>query len=291
VYEGRYHQDQRANAIGVMKYKNGDNYSGAWVSEKKCGYGDMRYSNGDNYEGHWVDDMKHGEGNMMYSTGDQYGGMWKHDRRDESNLESMFVIHKSGNTYRGNCLKMMYHGQGKMNYKNGDVYVGEWQMDEKSGQGTMKFASGDVFEGRWEHDNMHGTGRYKYSNGSEFQGEFKYGIRHGERGRMVICDEVRLNVEVGSEAFNATSMAHSEAMKGPPKGSRPMTAGPDGRLVPVGSSAYAESRAAKKAASVPIQLMIDGFDQQDQLPESDGQFESDGTTQWSGYGNDGRRRR
>ena len=42
----------------------------------------MKYANGDDYEGCWVSDVRHGEGTMKYASGDAYTGTWKHGMYD-----------------------------------------------------------------------------------------------------------------------------------------------------------------------------------------------------------------
>jgi len=37
--------------------KDGSNYAGNFVEDKKCGYGKHIYEDGSSYEGEWVDDL------------------------------------------------------------------------------------------------------------------------------------------------------------------------------------------------------------------------------------------
>ena len=55
---------------GIMKYANGDEYSGDFLNNKKHGKGIMKYANGDEYSGDFLIDKKYGKGTMKYANGD-----------------------------------------------------------------------------------------------------------------------------------------------------------------------------------------------------------------------------
>ena len=56
-------------------------YSGAWVDDRKEGFGTFEFSNGDTYEGEWLKDWRHGRGKCSYHTGEVYDGEWVDDMR------------------------------------------------------------------------------------------------------------------------------------------------------------------------------------------------------------------
>jgi len=76
-YEGTFSQDQM-NGSGKITYKNGDNYEGGWMNNKRSGVGIYTIaSSGDVYEGSWLNDLKDGPGRYHYkSTGKVYVGEW-----------------------------------------------------------------------------------------------------------------------------------------------------------------------------------------------------------------------
>ena len=89
----------------------------------------MKYANGDDYEGCWVSDARHGEGTMKYASGDAYTGTWKHGMYDVG--ERTFT--ETDDCYSGAWEADLPHGRGTMVYgrergvmKPGDVYEGPW---------------------------------------------------------------------------------------------------------------------------------------------------------------------
>ena len=104
-YYGYWKDDKRYASdmtVGIMTYKNGDVYNGAWNNDKRNGKGKMTYENGDFYHGIWKNDERNGKGKMTYKNGDVYNGTWENDKR---------------------------HGEGIMTYKNGDAWNGNWEND------------------------------------------------------------------------------------------------------------------------------------------------------------------
>ncbi len=41
---------------GIMKHKDGSEYSGNWSNDLKEGKGEMKNNNGNNYSGYWKED-------------------------------------------------------------------------------------------------------------------------------------------------------------------------------------------------------------------------------------------
>jgi hypothetical protein len=55
-------------------------YEGDIKHGKKHGKGVMKFRNGDIYTGSWENNMINGEGTMVYSNGEKYHGLWVNDR-------------------------------------------------------------------------------------------------------------------------------------------------------------------------------------------------------------------
>lgn len=49
----------------IIKYKNGDFYSGHFLKGFRSGFGTMSWSNGDVYTGNWEKDLQSGQGKLV----------------------------------------------------------------------------------------------------------------------------------------------------------------------------------------------------------------------------------
>jgi hypothetical protein len=73
MYEGEWIDDEM-NGEGVMRYKNGNVYTGALKKNVKHGRGKMTWASGDSYEGEWEAGLLHGKGTFKYSDKGEYEG-------------------------------------------------------------------------------------------------------------------------------------------------------------------------------------------------------------------------
>ena len=55
-----------------MRFRNNEQYEGAWDKSMRNGQGIMRFDTGDRYVGWWVDDLMAGQGQMRYSNNERY---------------------------------------------------------------------------------------------------------------------------------------------------------------------------------------------------------------------------
>jgi hypothetical protein len=63
---------------GILKYANGEEYTGPFKNEKRDGYGIMKYNTGEQYCGDFLADLKEGKGiSSLYDT--VINGVWKAD--------------------------------------------------------------------------------------------------------------------------------------------------------------------------------------------------------------------
>ena len=58
-----------------------DGYDGAWLDNKKHGYGRQQYPAGSLYEGMFRKGLRHGEGKYTWSDG-SYDGGWNRGKKD-----------------------------------------------------------------------------------------------------------------------------------------------------------------------------------------------------------------
>ena len=73
------YKDNLRHGQGLAEYqgKKGGFYEGAWVKDKKHGYGVFKYSNGNIYKGDWRVGLKHGDATYYYASNSKlYKGLW-----------------------------------------------------------------------------------------------------------------------------------------------------------------------------------------------------------------------
>eukprot|EP00775_Hariotina_reticulata_P009040 gene9040-9211_t len=99
--------------MGVVTYKNGDKYEGAWQNGSRHGNGTLwvlkqgKYHI--RYSGDWASDLPHGAGLFYDADGNSYEGEWQSGLR-----------HGRGRAVTGGRA---IDGFG------GDVFEGSWQQD------------------------------------------------------------------------------------------------------------------------------------------------------------------
>ena len=64
LYKGEF--DMGEMKEGIMKYENGEEYTGPFKNGKRDGYGIMKYNNGEQYCGDFVSDLKEGKGILSH---------------------------------------------------------------------------------------------------------------------------------------------------------------------------------------------------------------------------------
>jgi hypothetical protein len=68
--------------LGVMKYSNGQTYSGEWKNNEKSGHGALTWPSGHVYEGEFLNDEVTGKGKMKYPEGSYYIGFFVNGSRE-----------------------------------------------------------------------------------------------------------------------------------------------------------------------------------------------------------------
>jgi len=83
-------------------------YEGDIAGGKKHGKGVMKFRNGDIYTGSWDNNMMNGDGTMVYSNGEKYHGTWVNDQRNGLGVH----IFRDTSRYEGEFFNDDMHGQG-----------------------------------------------------------------------------------------------------------------------------------------------------------------------------------
>ena len=178
--------DNKREGYGRMVYKNGAMYEGPWRANRREGKGTLTYADGSEYEGDWEHDQRNGHGNMKYQTGNVYNGQWKNGKKEGKGI----FITQGGNVYDGEWMNDHFHGEGKYTWDYGDEYEGNFENGALCGYGEMKYANGNVYKGEWQGNQRHGKGLFIQNNGDEYDGEWENDRQHG-RGKFTSKNQKR----------------------------------------------------------------------------------------------------
>ncbi|RYZ83058.1 MAG: trypsin-like serine protease, partial [Proteobacteria bacterium] len=127
-YVGELRNGIRSGA-GQMTYTDFRTYNGAWLRDKRNGYGEQVWAPSSKYEkyvGQWIDDRPEGLGTLLWKDGTRYVGGFK---------------------------GALYDGQGHIERPNGDIRDGTWVLDKLEGEAILTTRDGT----RWKEN---------YSNGA-----------------------------------------------------------------------------------------------------------------------------
>ena len=101
---------------GIMKYENGEEYTGPFKDGKRDGYGIMKYNSGEQYCGDFVADLKEGKGILSHFD-TVINGVWKAD------VLIMGQHKQADGVYFGSFdEKKLPSGKGIFSYQNGYIY-------------------------------------------------------------------------------------------------------------------------------------------------------------------------
>ena len=146
TYTGYINGFRRPNGEGIMKYTNGQEYTGNWVDGVQQGQGMMKYNNGI-YYGEWQNGARNGKGTYTWNDGKKYEGQYVDGVRNGYGIFSGWIDLTNG-----------YSG----------TYYGESENDRFNGSGYFIFDNGDMFEGIYKED-LYWTGVYTKSDGSSYK--------------------------------------------------------------------------------------------------------------------------
>ncbi len=113
---------------GVMFYRDGKVYDGAWLMNARSGYGEQTWPDGSKYttyKGAWANDLPNGKGTMVFTSGQVYSGMFKDARFD---------------------------GEGQLSYPDGNVQTGTFSAGKREGLFTLVTGSGQTWKETYSND-------------------------------------------------------------------------------------------------------------------------------------------
>lgn len=131
TYQGRF-KNGNWHGKGLLRYKNGDFYSGSFEDGYRSGKGHYKsITDGWEYNGEWYDDEMEGKGTYRNNNGDRYKGSF------------------SDNYYEGYGV-MHYHAD-STSYPSSTParYYGEWSEDDYIGYGIMFYQDSSYKSGIW----------------------------------------------------------------------------------------------------------------------------------------------
>ena len=136
-YEGDLNEKNKPHGKGVMKYGYKESvYDGAWLNGKRNGFGILKWPNGDSYTGQWKDDKYHGEGTYSTVNGFTCKGLWEKGKMN-GNGEEKFA---DGNSYVGEFKNDRRDGHGTYTLANGALaYEGGFKNGKAHGEGKQHF--------------------------------------------------------------------------------------------------------------------------------------------------------
>lgn len=165
-----YIKDKNAPEFGFV---NGSSYKGAWLNNKKHGFGVETSSDGKKYEGEWLHDTREGRGTLFVKRNKkyvkQYAGCWVANKMEGDGV----FFYEDGSIYKGLWLNDKRHDHGRLEFANGDVYEGEWKNNVRNGSGTLYLHNGNVYEGHWLDNMKEGPGKFFYASTNKvYEGEW-----------------------------------------------------------------------------------------------------------------------
>lgn len=150
-YKGFFVHGQKQGE-GMMTWRDGRTYMGAWWADEMHGRGTMLYDaeSAHSYEGEWMSGKRHGMGQMKYAADDRQGrvcyfGPWVCDKKEGNG----YMEWRSGAKYLGEFRAGKRHGHGVFMFPNGDQFLCQWCDGRPCGVGRIIFADGTQCEGFW----------------------------------------------------------------------------------------------------------------------------------------------
>jgi hypothetical protein len=152
TYEGPYNEYGERHGRGVMRWTNGDVYTGEFFNGNRHGTGTLQFADGSEYVGEWECNRQHGTGTRRWNNGDCYTGQYCDGKRT---------------------------GEGRFYFANGDLYNGAWVDGVMQGHGRYYYASGQRFEGSFVRGKRHGKGKLQYTDGAMDVSVYQQDVRVG----------------------------------------------------------------------------------------------------------------
>lgn len=143
-----------SNGKGVWRYSD-MTYQGRFKNDNWHGKGLLRYKNGDFYSGSFEGGYRSGKGHYKSVTdGWEYNGEWSYDQMEGKGT----YRNNKGGRYKGSFSNNYYEGYGVMHYHADSTsdpssiptrYYGEWSEDDYMGYGIMFYQDSSYKSGIW----------------------------------------------------------------------------------------------------------------------------------------------
>ena len=137
IYDGELDDEFLFHGKGVLKMKDGGEYTMWWEKGAHHGEGKLTLPSGYSYDGHWLHGKKSGHGVMTDDAGRRYEGEW-HDGRQHAIGRMMYT---NGDEYSGKWRAGVPHGKGQLTNKGGAVAVG---VDRRQAADALAQGAGDA---------------------------------------------------------------------------------------------------------------------------------------------------
>lgn len=136
VYVGALNGNDRFSGTGGCYVSSSyDRCSGSWLDG--CLDGDsciIEYANADEYRGAFVRNKREGFGNMEYPCGSYYRGLWVKGIRQG---DGKSFDKRSGNSFVGQFSAGLPDGHGTLTYQDGSIFVGTFLAGKRHGKGKL----------------------------------------------------------------------------------------------------------------------------------------------------------
>ena len=169
----------------ILRFSNGDVYTGELDGLQRSGYGTMTYKSGEKYVGSFSGDKFHGQGSFTYANGDSYSGSFAGGKKSGEGLYVWAPVNGKSASYQGSFSLDQREGYGVYTEPGGTVYKGCFHNDlreDPNASVTIVTENGEIdrFYGSYKNDRRDGFGYYFYANGDVYVGEFKNNTLHGK---------------------------------------------------------------------------------------------------------------
>ena len=196
LYNGQL-MNRIKNGSGILYFKNGASYIGAFKNNKFSNHGKLILDNNLVYEGHINDELSNiiGKGKFCYSEADYCEGFWIDNMRNGYYEEIIGSV-----IYRGYYYNDKREGEGEIEYK-GLSFKTVFSQNRPGTKADITYDNKNYYSGEINQElKPHGLGIYYYSdlnnnliimNKKLYKGHFHNGLKHGYGIQIINDCEIR----------------------------------------------------------------------------------------------------
>jgi hypothetical protein len=141
-YEGDLLDDSSRHGNGIMRFQNGNSYTGEWREDHFEGTGKYVWADGRTYEGRFTRDKMQGRGLAYWPDGRVYIGEWMGDVRDGHGIFSLADKRVFEGVFRkdfpGVGQMIETNGEAHLAIFDGSTHASEWRPCQKNKVGVFK---------------------------------------------------------------------------------------------------------------------------------------------------------